>query len=282
VLVLYHFANEWLVSSRLLHTVPTTAAVPKVILPTSLAQPLAIVFALVASLSLGEAIWGRRQTTQAWGTGAAGERATAAVLAGLIDSGFVVLHDRRMPGSSANIDHLVIGPSGVFTVESKNYAGVLRLGRNSVRRNGRRADRMLEQALAQARSVQDVVDASLVGNAVTVLAVVCVHSASIRGSWFQRPVVRGVRFCSGRRLAEALTSGPAHLTTEQIREVSALLDHRFPPVGTPRPRAKNAARTPQAASCSCGGTFVLRHRRSDGAAFYGCSRFPKCRQTRPA
>ncbi|MCA1834619.1 MAG: hypothetical protein LC750_18135 [Actinobacteria bacterium] len=28
--------------------------------------------------------------------------------------------------------------------------------------------------------------------------------------------------------------------------------------------------------------MVLRRRRSDGAAFYGCSRYPICRGTRPA
>jgi len=34
--------------------------------------------------------------------------------------------------------------------------------------------------------------------------------------------------------------------------------------------------------CSCGGTLVLRHRRSDGQPFYGCDRFPVCRKTQPA
>jgi len=34
-----------------------------------------------------------------------------------------VLHDRRIPGSKANIDHIVISPAGVFVVDPKNYRG---------------------------------------------------------------------------------------------------------------------------------------------------------------
>ena len=34
-----------------------------------------------------------------------------------------VLHDRRIPRSRANIDHLVVAPWGVFVVDAKNYKG---------------------------------------------------------------------------------------------------------------------------------------------------------------
>jgi len=35
----------------------------------------------------------------------------------------VVLHDRLVPGSRANIDHIAIGPSGVFVIDAKKYTG---------------------------------------------------------------------------------------------------------------------------------------------------------------
>jgi hypothetical protein len=35
----------------------------------------------------------------------------------------VALHDRRVPGSRANIDHIVIAPSGVWVVDTKCYKG---------------------------------------------------------------------------------------------------------------------------------------------------------------
>lgn len=64
------------------------------------------------------------QSTAAWKTGAEGERRVAEVLADL--PGIVVLHDRLVPGQrGANIDHIVVGPSGVFVVDAKKYAGRL-------------------------------------------------------------------------------------------------------------------------------------------------------------
>jgi hypothetical protein len=48
----------------------------------------------------------------AWRRGAAGERHTARLLGRLEQRGWVVLHDLAIPGSAANIDHLVIGPGG--------------------------------------------------------------------------------------------------------------------------------------------------------------------------
>lgn len=34
-------------------------------------------------------------------------------------------------------------------------------------------------------------------------------------------------------------------------------------------------------SCSCGGHAVVRTNRKDSSQFYGCSNFPKCRNTAP-
>jgi hypothetical protein len=34
-----------------------------------------------------------------------------------------VLHDRRIPRTRANIDHIAVGPSGVFVVDAKKYRG---------------------------------------------------------------------------------------------------------------------------------------------------------------
>ncbi|WOQ17838.1 nuclease-related domain-containing protein [Raineyella sp. W15-4] len=34
-----------------------------------------------------------------------------------------ILHDRRIPGSRANIDHIIICPAGVFVVDAKRYQG---------------------------------------------------------------------------------------------------------------------------------------------------------------
>jgi len=34
-------------------------------------------------------------------------------------------------------------------------------------------------------------------------------------------------------------------------------------------------------SCDCGGHAVKRHNKKDGSVFWGCSNFPKCKNTEP-
>ena len=55
--------------------------------------------------------------------GQRGEERVAEVMAPV--TGVAVLHDRLVPGSRANIDHIVVGPSGVFVVDAKKYVGAL-------------------------------------------------------------------------------------------------------------------------------------------------------------
>ncbi len=62
------------------------------------------------------------QSTRAWQSGAEGERRVAARLAELAGEEVLVLHDRRIPGSRANIDHIAIGPAGVYVIDAKRYA----------------------------------------------------------------------------------------------------------------------------------------------------------------
>jgi hypothetical protein len=65
-------------------------------------------------------LWPSRDPNR-WARGAAGELATAALLEHLPGRHWVVLHDLGLPGSRANVDHLVIGPTGVWVVDTKAY-----------------------------------------------------------------------------------------------------------------------------------------------------------------
>jgi len=61
------------------------------------------------------------QSTRAWATGARGEEKLAEALKGI--DGLGALHDRRVPGTRGNIDHILIAPAGVFVVDAKRYDG---------------------------------------------------------------------------------------------------------------------------------------------------------------
>lgn len=63
------------------------------------------------------------QSVRSWKKGAAGEEALGARLNELADERRVVLHDRRVPGSRANIDHIVVAPTGILVIDAKHYGG---------------------------------------------------------------------------------------------------------------------------------------------------------------
>ena len=57
--------------------------------------------------------------------GAVGEEKLGAALDRLTGQGLSVLHDRRRPRTTANIDHLVVAPTGVWVIDAKRYSGLI-------------------------------------------------------------------------------------------------------------------------------------------------------------
>jgi len=124
-------AAEWAAWTRTLPWRMAAIAVAGVgggLLGSLLAPRLGLVVAALVAVAAG---WGLRFRPSpdaiAWRRGAAGERRTARLLAPLERQGWAVLHDLAVPGSQANLDHLVIGPGGVFVIDSKQYRGRLQL-----------------------------------------------------------------------------------------------------------------------------------------------------------
>ena len=88
-----------------------------------------------------------------WRRGAEGEEATAAALAAL-PSSWVVIHDVAWPGRKlANIDHVAIGPAGVFVIDSKNWSGQVRVEQGVLRLNRYNKAADLRSAVAAAEAV---------------------------------------------------------------------------------------------------------------------------------
>jgi len=67
---------------------------------------------------------------------------------------YYVFHDLAFEGF--NIDHVVIGPTGVFTVETKSHRGKVSAGGEALRLNGRPFEKpILNQAWSEAFSLRD-------------------------------------------------------------------------------------------------------------------------------
>ncbi len=69
------------------------------------------------------AIRDERQSTAAWAQGADGEERIGEMLNKLAQVGIAALHDRRIPGTKANIDHIAVTPAGIWVIDAKRYSG---------------------------------------------------------------------------------------------------------------------------------------------------------------
>jgi hypothetical protein len=161
------------------------------VLATQASLPWAGPLGLVAAVLVA---WRLRfrpsEQVQAWRRGAQGERRTARLLERLTRDGYVVFHDLAVPGSPANVDHLVIGPSGVFVIDSKQWTGSVHQSPDGLAWHDHyRLDRTLETVRWEAQAIS-----RLLGTRAA--ALLCVHGAYVQG---------------GGLHAEGVAIVPAHL-----------------------------------------------------------------------
>jgi hypothetical protein len=93
---------------------------------TAWSMLLAPVLGVVLAVGLIVSGRRRREVVSGWLQGAKGEQLTARALRPLEREGWRIFHDLQVPGSAANIDHLLVGPGGVWVIDSKLWTGQLR------------------------------------------------------------------------------------------------------------------------------------------------------------
>lgn len=154
------------------------------------------------------------QSTKAWATGARGEALLGAGLDSLADRGVRLLHDRRIPRTRANIDHIAVSRAGVFVIDAKRHNGRphLRVDGGFLRA---RVERLVVGSRDQTRLVEgmhkqvDLVSAALAAAGFSDLPVrgaLCFVEADwplIGGSF----VIEDVRVLWPKKLADQLTAG---------------------------------------------------------------------------
>jgi hypothetical protein len=169
---------------------------------------------VVAALAAMATAWGLRfkpsPDAVAWRQGAAGERRTARLLAPLERHGWAILHDLALPGSRANLDHLVIGPGGVFVIDSKQYRGRLQLDAVGKLWHGRHP---LAPTLGAVSWEADQAAQVLPDPGVAVVPIVAVHGAQV--PW-GKVVTDGVPVVAAQRLPSMLRAVPAVLGPERV------------------------------------------------------------------
>jgi hypothetical protein len=170
------------------------------------------------------------QSTKAWERGAVGEELMARRLADLPDT-FRVLHDRRIRGTRANIDHIAIGPTGVWVIDAKRYVGkrpvprveggIIRPRVQSLRIGGRDGSKLVQGVQSQVARVA----ATLGETASAVTGVLCFLEADwplIGGSFS----VDGVHVLWPRLLVQRMTDATPQATDVDL--IHTQLAHAFP------------------------------------------------------
>ncbi len=129
-----------------------------------------------------------------------------------------IVHDANL--GHGNVDHIAIGPAGVFTVETKSHPGPVRVGKVH--------GSVLAQAQAERRLVEQ---ATGVGGVEPLV----VYSRA----WVDRPLARrkGVRVMPAAMLVEHLRRQPARLSDAEVERAQRRLTRALRQERTRRGRA---------------------------------------------
>lgn len=164
------------------------------------------------------AVTGAPAHEEAWLKGAEGEERTARRLNKLLHGqGVVLVHDRRMPGSRANIDHLAVGPGGVTVIDTKRIRGKVRVRREGALFSESR-ERLMVGGRDQTKLVEGVrrqvsVVSELLGDGVAVLGVMCfIESDGL--PLFSKPKLDDVHVTGPRGVARLARRDGPHSPSE--------------------------------------------------------------------
>jgi hypothetical protein len=154
-----------------------------------------------------------------WYSGARGEITVAALLAEL-PPGWTVFHALPIGNRGSDIDHIVVGPGGVVTINTKHHRGqYIWVGGTTFLVSGHRKA-YLHSAVSEAERVTALIRSRmpLLEPVRPAIAVVNAKQITIR----QKP--ERVEVADARRLRRWLVALPEVLSPDDAREVVALLD----------------------------------------------------------
>jgi hypothetical protein len=168
------------------------------------------------------------QHERRWARGAGGEELVAEALAKRCGDAVRVLHDRRMPRSRANIDHVAVALSGVWVVDTKRYAGKIRVakplfGADRLEIGGRDRTKLIDALARQVDAVATLVDELAPGTPVH--GAICFVEGDL--PLLGTPAIRGFPLLHRRSLAKRLNAG-GPLTSATVDGLAEVLAARLP------------------------------------------------------
>ena len=178
----------------------------------------------------GVMAWRKRMQMRYTWSGWIGEQAMAEYLACLASQGYSLFHD--FPLGKENIDHVVVGPAGVFAIETKCWCkrpGRVKGAKLEAVFDGQviqfpwgTTTKPLKQAKRITRRLEDFLSKST-GERVVAQPIVALPG------WWVSAASRdnsGVRFLSGKQVSGYIACQPAKLSEKVIQQIAYQLDQR--------------------------------------------------------
>ncbi|WP_165966893.1 nuclease-related domain-containing protein [Actinomadura sp. 7K507] len=165
-----------------------------------------------------------------WRRGALAERSTGRRLARLDPAGFHVLHDRALLDGTVttNLDHLVVGLSGIYAVASRRLRWGARL-RTEQRRLwvGHKPVASVTGVAARAADTVSALLSEELDQDVHVTPIVVVHGARVARDGVEH---EGVLFYPARAIPRAIAGEPVIYTSAQVASIAAAAERSLPPM----------------------------------------------------
>ena len=164
---------------------------------------------------------GVKTPERAWRIGADGEQAVAARLARLGDR-WKILHAVPVGENGCDIDHVVIGPGGVFTINTKHHPNAtVWVGGNTVMVNGNRTH-YVRNSRFEAKRTAAFLTTVMRGTPVLTTGLIAVMGARGGLTIKSQPADGGVVVLARKELATWLAKRPEVLTDERVEAIHAV------------------------------------------------------------
>ena len=143
-----------------------------------------------------------------------GERSAGLVI-GRLPEGWHVFRDVPVGERGANVDHVVLGPTGTFTLTAKDLTGKVWIGARSIRHNGHPTN-FLSKAACEARHVSESLS-SVVGRPIEVRGVLAI----LADEWTIDEEPADVHVGSPRGVKDWMLRLPLALARHEVIEITA-------------------------------------------------------------
>ena len=175
---------------------------------------------LLGRFSRGQRPAASRASSATYASTAAGH-AVPSGLQTLVDYGFVVLDNRSVISARASIDHLVVGPTGIFVIDQKPWPGQMSVSGEHVYVDGRMRTGVTDDVTRATAAVQDILGHELKPVGAQVRPLIVFDSAT--NPSFESTIGK-VALAARRSAAKVIRTGQPTLGPETVVRLALAAD----------------------------------------------------------